>query len=132
MHKWNIDEHGTNIDIIDEQHKYLFKLIDEIYQMIMENDNTKIKKLLIELMRHANLHFKTEIEYLIDNGSDFEEIKKHINEHYKITKELHEKIEKCFLQNENIMIDVALFINNWISEHIIEYDVIMFKKLKNK
>lgn len=130
MHIWNKEEHAVGVDIIDEQHKYLFTLISEIYTIIINKDNTKIKPILMKLIYHANIHFKTEIEYLLENGADTKEIIGHINEHYIITNTLHEKTEKCFLYDEDIMIDLALFINNWISDHIIEYDVEIFRKIK--
>lgn len=130
MHIWNKEEHAVGVDIIDEQHKYLFTLISEIYTIIINKDNTKIKPILMKLIYHANTHFKTEIEYLLENGADTKEIIGHINEHYNITNTLHEKTEKCFLYDEDIMIDLALFINNWISDHIIEYDVEIFRKIK--
>jgi hemerythrin len=130
MHIWNQEEYAVGVDIIDNQHKYLFSLVSEIYTTIIKNDKENLKLILMKLIYHTNLHFKTEIEYLLENGADTKEIVSHLNEHYNITNTLHEKVERYFLYGEDIMIDLALFINNWISDHIIEYDVEIFRKIK--
>lgn len=130
MHIWSKEDHAVGVDIIDNQHKYLFSLVSEIYTAIIKNDNDQIRSILMKLIYHTNIHFKTEITYLLENGVDTKETISHINEHYLITNTLHEKIERCFIHDETVMIDVALFINNWISDHIIEYDVEIFRKIK--
>ena len=132
MQKWDIEKHSVGVEIIDEQHKFLFSIISEIYDTIIQNDSKAMKLIIMKLIFHSNEHFKTEIEYLLKNGANIEDITQHMVEHYDIITILFEKAERCFIYDENIMIDVALYVNNYISNHIIEYDIEIFKKLNIK
>lgn len=130
MYIWDKDKYSVGIDEIDEQHEYMFSLIKEIYYKIIDNDEESIKVYLYKALEHANNHFKTEISYLIINKIPEIEIVDHINEHYYLHERLNEILKKLLLDNGKIMIDMALFINKWISEHIIEYDIVAFNKIK--
>lgn len=130
MYIWDKDKYSVGIDEIDEQHEYMFSLIKEIYYKIIENDEESIKAYLYKALEHANIHFKTEISYLVMNKIPENEIVNHINEHFYLHEKLNEILKKLLLDNGKIMIDMALFINKWISEHIIEYDLIAFNKIR--
>lgn len=130
MYTWNKDKYSVGIDEIDEQHEYMFLLIAEIYQKIIDNDEESIKVYLYKTLEHANNHFRTEISYLIMNKIPENEIVNHINEHFYILEKLNEILKKILLDNGKIMIDMALFINKWISMHIIEYDLVVFNRIR--
>lgn len=131
MYIWDKDKHSIGIEVIDDQHKYFFSLIDDIYNSVIKNDEFSSKRLSMELLKHANLHFKTEIEYLLRSGVSIESTIEHLEEHYFLNGKIHEIINKSFIDNRSILIDMALFINEWISNHIINYDLPFFNKIKD-
>ena len=130
MYIWDKNKHSIGIDIIDDQHKYFFSLINNIYNSVVSNDEFSSKRLSMELLKHANLHFKTEIEYLLRSGVSNQSIIEHLEEHYFLNEKIHEIINKSFIEHKNIIIDLAFFINEWISNHIINYDLPFFNKMK--
>ncbi|WML33135.1 hemerythrin domain-containing protein [Clostridium sp. OS1-26] len=71
MFRWK-KEYETGITIIDEQHKELFKIGNESYDLL-KNDlildkYDKVVVILNKLLDYCEYHFSTEEEYLLNIG----------------------------------------------------------------
>ena len=129
MIKWNKEEHSIGNDIIDNQHKFLFEQIEFIYEAILKDED--IGDVLISTINYCNEHFNEEIKLYLELNADNELIINHLDEHHNISKGLVEFLKK-YINGEKIKIDFAIFINRWISDHIINYDIKIFNHLLNK
>ena len=119
------DEFKTNIDFVDEQHKRLFQIADEIYLLLTDNflvdKYDKIVELINELHDYTLFHFTAEEDYM--TNINYIGLPEHKRQH----KLFVDKLESIDLndvdnkQNEYIK-DLLSFINTWLIEHIYQTD----------
>jgi len=65
FYKWK-DEYSVGIEVIDDQHKQLLKVINKLYTAFsLKKNNENLELFLNELSEYAKTHFKTE-EQLFD------------------------------------------------------------------
>lgn len=130
MKKWT-PELITGILSIDEQHKNLFLIVDNLYTAIINRDQ-EIDKILIKLLIYSKEHFDDEgmifLKYY--NGNLKKIIKEHIEEHNRFDKIVMEKVQE-YLDGKDVKIELALFLNEWITNHVIEEDIKLFNIIKN-
>lgn len=132
MIKWD-DKYLLGIDIIDEQHKELFRIAQEASDLL-EDDFTidkydKVINIIEELKSYAVYHFKAEEEFMLDN-----EYRKYLS-HKIIHDEFLEKVSKVDLeamdenQNEHLL-SIINFVVDWIATHILGTDKLIAETLK--
>jgi len=113
--KWN-NSYSTGIDIIDEQHKKLFDIMNEIYVASENNsDISIIVALFDELHKYTQYHFDEEEAYfssLSENSID-----EHKQQHQYFIDEL-EKIKQQCLRIGGLSLELLFFLNDWLVEHI--------------
>ncbi len=106
---------------MDEQHKRIFNLINEIYDSFQDG-NTKeiISKTMDTLYHYIKEHFKDEEELMKQN--DFPGLNDQIEQHNKFTDKVCE-YNKSFIEKENIaMVNVFNFLGDWWNGHILDMD----------
>ncbi len=117
--KW---EPGFNLGIpeIDNQHKRIIDLINDLNKAFVENDtNQRIGKILDELSEYADYHFKTEEKYF--EVSNFPLMNEHIAQHeYFISKV--EDFRKKFESGQPITFRLMKFLRGWLTNHILDAD----------
>lgn len=136
------EEHIVGIPEIDEQHKKLFSIISSIYRDIGEYDGKNIDRHLIDLIAYSNYHLKTENHYLnqfIEQWISKDKplcdgAREHIEEHKKFPEFIMEQIEKYAINREenakpSFLVEIAIFLNKWVDNHILKHDKILFEKL---
>lgn len=114
--KWN-DSLVLNIPEIDEQHKQLIDIINELFSAMQQGKaNEIIDKIIDRLVAYTQVHFKTEEKYF--DKFSFKNSAKHRLEHLDFIKKVNEF--KLGLKSNKIItsIDVMKFISHWINNHI--------------
>lgn len=120
MFTWS-DDFSVQIPIIDEQHKKLFEIGNNIYYLYnhfqYDELTTHIKDLLGELERYTKYHFRTEEDLMI--RFHYPDISEHIKEHRKFIDYLDsiDLYENTYDQAEYIL-GLLQFISSWIFKHI--------------
>jgi hemerythrin len=125
MFTWK-DEYETGVPIIDEQHKHLFEIGNNAYELL---NNTltidkydKIIHVIEELRDYAVFHFKYEEEYML--SINYKKFLSHKVEHDEFIKRVDE-VDLTLIdesQNEYIL-SLLQFVYKWISEHILVKDL---------
>ncbi|KYO68634.1 bacteriohemerythrin [Thermovenabulum gondwanense] len=124
MIKWK-DDYKVGIYEIDNQHRRLFEIAEDTYNLLKNefilDKYDKIIELISELKDYAKYHFKSEEEYMEKIG--YKRLLSHKVEH----KDFIEKIDSIDIfkidQNQEAYVTELLdFIVNWISNHILEKD----------
>jgi hemerythrin len=119
------EEYLTGIEIVDVEHKELFRIIDEVNQLAKDfNDVTgfdKIMSLLGELTEYTKQHFKDEEEYMTAIGYDGLEAQKRAHDSFV------DKLENIDIQavddNPKKEINSLLeFLLGWLINHILHTD----------
>jgi len=118
--KWN-EIYAVNIKEIDNQHKKLIELINQMYAaMRAGNGKEALNTVLSELVDYTVYHFETEERIFLQYGYSEYEAHKVIHDNLtRRTKKLKNQLDSG---NNLITIDVMLFLSNWLNVHILEVD----------
>lgn len=118
----------TGIDIIDEQHQALFKLINNLDKFKESNDS--FHQALLELQNYVSNHFKSEEEYM--RYMFYPEYPHHKACHDNFVKEYKSLLIKLSQANEPVELggEFIQFIEVWIKEHYANEDVKMAEYIK--
>ncbi len=101
--EWEDKYYVGNVKL-DNQHKYLFRLGNEI----QDADKSEGKSYVMELFKYTKAHFGEEEE--------------HMEMHNKLITDLSTVAERYSGTQENIN-DVAIFLYNWLTDHILTEDM---------
>ncbi|MDR2637438.1 MAG: bacteriohemerythrin [Zoogloeaceae bacterium] len=116
------DDYSVGIDEIDEQHKTLFHLINQLHEAILEKKgSTACRTILHELVEYTRVHFALEQTLMrVGNYPKYEE-------HCKLHKDLVEEVEalqhKIASGHAAISFELLQFLRNWLTKHILEEDM---------
>jgi len=118
--KWK-DAYSMGENTIDEQHKGLFKLSNEIYDLIEAgvDDREHFRELFITLNDYSVEHFIYEEMYMQQKG--FPQLKEHIQQHLKFS----DKLKKLALgiNKESHIKDIGEFVTTWLVQHVLNEDM---------
>lgn len=110
-----------NIPIIDNQHKTLFKLFDELILLDKEEDkDNKILPTLIELQRYSIYHFDTEEALMRE--ANWSKLEIHLSQHKLFKNKCNEFIFEYNYGNKVLVEQMVLFLQKWLIIHISEVD----------
>ncbi|SFV70124.1 Hemerythrin-like iron-binding protein [hydrothermal vent metagenome] len=118
--KWK-DAYSVGEDKIDEQHKGLFKLSNEIYNLVEAGvDKAEIfRELFIALNDYTVEHFIYEEMYM--QSEDYPKLKEHIEEHNEFSQKLR-KIALGINKDSHIR-DIGEFVTTWLLQHVLDEDM---------
>jgi hemerythrin len=120
--KW-IDEYSVGIPEIDEQHRYMFQLANEIqYAEISEAERYADK-----LYNYTKWHFSGEEKYFSEIQSPL--LIEHMQLHNKLLDGLYAIIEKGLSTNEELE-KLKSFYLKWLVDHILYQDRKVIRHLK--
>jgi len=87
--KWD-KAYNTNIPAIDIQHKVIVKILNELYDVVMvNNEEEKMADIINELVQYTMYHFDEEEK--IFSKYDFKQEKSHKEKHQKFIKFFKQK-----------------------------------------
>ena len=123
---WN-DSLVIGIPEVDEQHKILLDIFNELISLSKEEDySDKILAELNELKRYSVYHFHTEEEIM--HRENLPNIELQINQHELFKK----RITKFMIDNEykNLVLlnQITTFLRKWLIGHIIDVDAKTLKQ----
>lgn len=126
MFEWK-SEYSLNIAEIDKQHKRLFELIGQLYQIAKVDDGydhyDEIKAVFNELSDYTVYHFGYEEKLLAQYNYDSHETKIHKLEHGGFVNKMVKVGQQDLDKNEKkILLDVIMFAVEWIEKHILLTD----------
>lgn len=120
---------GLNVDveIIDDQHKILFDLANDLNNAVnMGASKQIVNTLFAVILSYSFKHFETE-ENFIKTEKEF---LGHCYQHYQLLRQLHEYAVE-FRNNRSCEVEPGEFLEKWLVKHIKEQDVPLLTK-KNK
>ncbi|AGF77723.1 hemerythrin-like metal-binding domain-containing protein [Desulfocapsa sulfexigens DSM 10523] len=122
---------ALDIKSIDEQHKVLVNLINELHQKMNSNaPQNAVGSVLGKLIDYTATHFKTEEEFFAQHR--YEETDKHKEIHAKLVDQLL-KFQKDYKAGEaDISLELMEFLKDWLINHIKKTDAKYAPFLKSK
>jgi len=111
------DEYSVGIQSIDDQHKKLVAILNELHSAMLEAKvNTILENLLLELIDYTKTHFKKEEDLMIDFGySDFIS---HKEIHRSFTAQMQSYYDEFKQGKKLLSVNLLFFLKDWLVNHI--------------
>ncbi|PWV60640.1 bacteriohemerythrin [Plasticicumulans acidivorans] len=116
------DDLSVGIQEIDEQHKYLVQLVNELNAQLLTQGNQRdiIEEALDRLMRYTETHFVVEESLMRILGyPDYEPHKQH---HEDLLRMAHDFREQLRHDGKISRIELMEFLHKWLTHHILKED----------
>jgi hemerythrin-like metal-binding protein len=115
------DEYSVCIREIDDQHKKLFDLINELHEaMKAAKGKAVLGKVIKELVSYTEFHFSSE-EILLKN-CNYPNLHQHKLQHDEFTKKVKEFEQKHLNGTVLLSQEIVSFLKDWLINHIKETD----------
>ena len=124
MIEWS-DKYKTGIDIIDNQHKELFRLFNRIYELynnkFLIDKYDQIITAIEELKDYTKYHFKEEEEYMV--SIKYKKFFEHKLKHEDFITKI-DSIDYSIIDDnqQNHLLELLKFVTDWLVEHVITVD----------
>jgi hemerythrin len=124
MIQWS-DDYRLGIDAIDEQHKHLFEIANQAYQLLLNNlrldKYDSILAILDELKDYTVDHFHDEEKYMA--SIHYPKLLSHKVQHDDFIEKISSVELKAMDDNQDgFLLDILDFITNWLLNHILKTD----------
>jgi len=118
---WN-DSYSVSINQIDEQHKKLFTIINNLFDAMKQGKgNVVLGKVFKELEEYTRLHFATEENLMkIHNYPKFT---RHKMEHERLVQQVKDLSNQFQNGSAALSIKVSNFLKEWLINHIRKSDM---------
>jgi hemerythrin len=115
------DKYSVNIEKIDEQHKKLVNIINELHSAMEVGKGKEIlSSILDRLIDYVKIHFTEENMLMEEIG--YPEHEKHKKEHSEFIKKVLE-FQKSFKEGKyGLSVEVIFYLREWLLTHIMEND----------
>lgn len=117
---WN-DQYLIGQSTIDDEHKTLFRLINDFHTHWSENrDRKDVARVLNQLIQYGELHFQDEERIMAQEG--YPELESHRAIHEKLIDEIFKLNEELADQSRLLERDITKFLKQWLVDHIVHND----------
>jgi hemerythrin len=116
------ERYSVGIFAIDEQHKRLVALLNELYEAMGAGEGRDaLGHILARLIQYTRTHFAAE-EQMFERHH-YPHAQEHIDEHNKLTQSVLD-LEKRFREGDiTVTIEASTFLKEWLAHHILETDM---------
>ena len=115
------EKYSVGVRQIDDQHKMMFKTINELIDLLANMPTQEqVQKIIESLIAYKKYHFSTEEKYFDEFGYEGSQ------EHKTLHKEFSEKLEQMIKDSEGDAISLAFklidFLEDWLINHLMVID----------
>ncbi len=115
------DEFSVKVGQLDEQHKRLFSMLRDVYEKMMEyKGKESIASVLSGIVSYTMTHLADEERLMQTYG--YPEYAAHKLAHDNLKAQVQDYLDREQRGERVDLIDVALFLKNWLFSHIAEVD----------
>jgi len=116
LFEWR-EEYSVNVDEIDQQHKKLIQMINDLHTAMKEKKaKDVIEDVLKRMESYVEEHFNTEEKYF--DKFDYPEAEEHIQEHDQFVEKVEEFIEDYMDGKMMLSMKLINFLKDWLTNHI--------------
>jgi hemerythrin-like metal-binding protein len=117
---WN-DSYSVKVRAIDEEHKQLFKMVNNLYDAMKSGQGSVVVgKVLEQLIRYTRTHFANEEDAMAE--VDYPEFLSHVAVHRELTQKVEELSVKVKGGALGVSVEVMDFLQRWLTDHIMHMD----------
>lgn len=119
--EWS-DELSVGIQEIDEQHKVLVSLLNEMHDAIHERHGREASiRILRRLTEYTKIHFA--VEESLMRIFDYPGYEEHKKQHEQLIQEILDLEYKIIEEEHAISFQLLHFLKMWLTKHILESDM---------
>lgn len=119
--RWN-DKYAVRQELIDEQHRYLFALINDFHDAYEEKQSRQhLLALLNKLIDYAQRHFRDEERVMAEHA--YPQLAEHQERHAQLFEQIFALNEKLTDRAFNPTHAAVAFLNGWLADHILLHDL---------
>lgn len=118
--EWSHDI-SVGVNKIDNQHQFLFYVINKIERMGTELSGEKLERVVDSLSDYVQIHFQTEEEYF--SRYNYAEKTEHEKEHSTFVDKVISYRQKIDRQEPVATQELYSFLSEWIMNHVKESDM---------
>jgi len=121
---------SIGIDIIDEHHRYLFDLINDLYAVVINKRGTRqVARLIKSLDAYAKVHFRAEEQMM--NHYAYAGMDRQLHQHHAFEEKIAEFYEELHVNPLVAQFDVLSYLKDWLIHHIRVEDAHLAALAKN-
>jgi len=118
--QWS-DELSVGIQEIDEQHKLLVKMLNELNEAIQGGRGKEVRmELFNKLVEYTRVHFA--VEESLMRLLDYPHYEDHKKEHEELTGQLFKEIDRFHTMPDTSNYELLFFLKRWLTHHIMKAD----------
>ncbi len=111
------DNLNVGIDTIDEHHRYLFDLINDLYAVVVNKRGTRqVARLIRSLDAYAKIHFRAEEQMMSHYAYDG--IGRQLHQHHAFEEKIGEFYDELHINPLVAQFDVLAYMRDWLIHHI--------------
>ena len=115
------NEYSVNVALIDQQHKKLIDLLNQMYDALKaQRGKEALKTVLTDLVNYTDGHFQTE-ERLMQTHR-YPGYESHKLEHQMLVKKVKDFQKEFVAGGSSVSIEVMSFLRDWLNGHILGTD----------
>ena len=112
---------SVGIDVIDEHHRYLFDLINDLFEVVAHKRGAReVARLIKALDAYAKVHFRAE-EQMMDHYG-YHGIGRQLDQHHAFEEKIREFYEELHANPFVAQFDVLSYMRDWLIHHILVED----------
>ncbi len=113
---------SVGIDVIDEHHRYLFDLINDLYDVVSQKlGSREVARLIKALDAYARIHFRAEEQMM--NHYGYSDIDHQLSQHHAFEEKIAEFYEELHDNPFVAQFDVLSYLREWLIHHIHVEDI---------
>lgn len=121
---------SVGVEILDEQHKKLFKMLNTMIEAENTNVNSEIiSTVLTEMRQYASEHFTLEEKYMLEYG--YLDYDSHKAQHKEFIKKVSMLCIETMQQSKTVPTEILEYLKLWWTTHILKTDM-QYKTLFNQ
>jgi hemerythrin-like metal-binding protein len=115
------EEMSVGIEVIDEHHRYLFDLTNDLYTVVTGKlGSREVARILKSLEQYAQIHFRAEERMMEHYG--YASLDRQEHQHVRFTEKLQEFYTELHENPLTAQFDALLYLRDWLVRHIIHED----------
>jgi hemerythrin-like metal-binding protein len=129
--EWSLS-FSVNVQEIDNQHKVLISIINEVVKMVKYQDYNfnGLYEIIVRLDQYITEHFQYEEQLMLEQ--DYPELEQHVKEHNQFRYDLGKFNILDVEQPKNVIESWLVYLMNWLSIHIMNTDKRLGEYLNQK
>ncbi|MFA6971456.1 MAG: bacteriohemerythrin [Gallionella sp.] len=120
---------SIGIDVIDEHHRYLFDLINDLFEVVAHKRGAReVARLIKALDAYAKIHFRAEEQMM--NHYGYIGIDRQLDQHHAFEDKISEFYEELHANPFVAQFDALAYLRDWLIHHIRVEDIQLIELAK--